>query len=90
MTWLQKLWTALGAVALTALALVGMAGWWAERRRAKTLADSAVDLAKQNADRAKAQAATATAAVDAQAKGAQDVAVDAGAAGLAARITNRR
>jgi hypothetical protein len=90
MTWMQKLWSVLGAVAMTALALVGFAGWITERRRAKELGTSAVDLAKQNADRAKDQAVSATTAVDATAKGAQDVAANAGASGLADRIAGRR
>lgn len=90
MTWTQKLWGILGAIAMTCLALVGMAGWITERRRAKALGQSAVDLAKENEARAKAQADSSAAAVDAKAKGAQDAAANAGASGLAERISGRR
>lgn len=89
MTLLQKIWSVLGAVLMTALALVGMAGWIAERRKSRELADSAAALARQNAERARAQAAANATAVDAESKGRQDAAANAGAAGLAERITKR-
>jgi len=90
MSLLQRVWAALGAVAMTILAIVGIAGWYAERRRAKALTGSAVDLAKQNADRAKAQAASSVAAVDEKAQGDQNAAVSDGPSGLACRIAAKR
>lgn len=70
MSLLNKVWAVLGAIAMTLLALVGLRGWWTERKRSKRLAVTAAELATRNAEAAKREGEAKVNAARADAVGA--------------------